>query len=129
MKRKLATAVLATSLLFSGSVMNFAGTLPETQIEIQVRIPEWKANSTYAVGDQVVYGGNLYQCKVAHSRLKPTMKYVWINLGVYKATPDWVRGTHYAVGDQVFYKGHIYECIVDHVKLAPTVKYVWKFVK
>lgn len=129
MKRKLATAVLATSLLLSGSVMNFAGTYPETQIEVQVRVPEWKANSTYAVGDQVVFEGALYQCKVAHSRLKPTTKYVWTYIGEYKAAPDWVRGTRYTVGDQVYYMGHIYECIVDHVRLAPTMKYVWKMVK
>lgn len=38
---------------------------------------EWKKNSLYEVGDVVTFEGKIYECKVAHSRLRPTTKYVW----------------------------------------------------
>lgn len=88
---------------------------------------EWKKNSTYEVGDVVTFEGKIYECTVAHSKLKPTTKYVWKCIG--EQFEQWKPNTKYIIGDKVMYQGKVYECIVDHSKLKPTVKYVWKVIE
>lgn len=88
---------------------------------------EWKKNSAYEVGDVVTFEGKIYECTVAHSKLKPTTKYVWKYIG--EQFEQWKPNTKYVVGDKVMYQGKVYECTVDHSKLKPTVKYVWKVIE
>ncbi|MBS5825287.1 MAG: hypothetical protein KID00_15830, partial [Clostridium argentinense] len=47
------------------------------------KLPEWKRNSKYYVGDRVTHEGKIYECIVDHSRLSPSMKYVWKLMGEF----------------------------------------------
>lgn len=133
MKKNLSALLLATAILMSGATTVLAAEMPvagnAVEIAVTQSMVEWKSNSSYKIGDKVVYEGKIYECIVDHSRLKPTTKYVWKCIGDYKIAPEWVKGQKYIVGDEVSYEGHIYKCIVDHVKLKPTTQYVWKLVK
>ncbi|RDY22978.1 hypothetical protein CHF27_010760 [Romboutsia maritimum] len=93
--------------------------LTETKLS---KVTKWKSNTKYFVGDKIVYNGNIYICKVDHSRLSPTIKYVWNKVEI----PKWEKSTKYSVGDIVMYENKVYECKVDHSKLSPTTTYVWE---
>lgn len=135
MQKKLVSLSLTAVMVFGMSSMSFAGVSMQPAVPVSAEatavktVSTWRANSTYQVGDQVTYEGNLYVCKVAHFKLKPTTAYVWTCMGAYKAYPDWVKGKKYVAGDKVSYNGQVYECIFDHVRLSPTTAYVWKVVK
>lgn len=126
MKRKAVSLVLTGVILMGGSMATYASTNPVAIETVSSRVAAWQPNTSYQVGEQVVFENGLYECKVAHSRLKPTVAYVWAYKGTYQEIPNWTKGKKYVVGDQVYYKGHVYECIVDHVRLSPTMRYVWR---
>lgn len=43
----------------------------------EVKVPQWKSNTKYVVGNRVMYEGKTYECIVDHSKLSPLTKYVW----------------------------------------------------
>jgi len=133
---KICALVMGVMLTFAGATTsvsaatqsqnNATGVVVNTTVKASI-INEWKENSKYVVGDKVTYQGKIYECTVDHSRLKPTTKYVWKQIGEVKF-PQWQPNTKYTVGTRVMYEGNIYECTVDHSRLLPTTKYVWKLI-
>lgn len=76
--------------------------------------PEWKSDSTYAVGDRVLYGSDLYKCLQAHTSqttwTPSDSPSLWVQIDDPSIEwPEWVQPTGstdaYAQGAKVSHNG------------------------
>ena len=101
-----------------------AGMLTDEQaLQVTALYPPWDAAKTYAVGDRVRYGGELYRCLTAH-----TAQAAWTPTDApslwAKVLTDpsgtilpWVQPDStnpYAKGDKVTHNGKTWESLVDN---------------
>lgn len=106
-------------------IMDKAGAMltDEQALKVTALYPLWDAAKTYAVGDRVRYGGELYRCLTAH-----TAQAAWTptdaNSLWAKVLTDpsgeilpWVQPDStnpYAKGDKVTHNGKTWESLVDN---------------
>jgi hypothetical protein len=80
-------------------------------------VGDWQAAATYAEGDILAYGGNLYLVATAHVS-SSTFESGQTNLALYTESLNfntvWQTGTRYGVNDLVKYGGIVYRCIEGH---------------
>jgi hypothetical protein len=86
-------------------------------------VGSWSPSTTYAEGDIVAYGGNLYlvaDAYVSTSIFEDGLS----NLAVYTQSLDfdqqWQTSTRYAVNDLVKYGGIVYRCTEGHTSASTT---------
>lgn len=97
----------------------------------------WQSGKQYAVGDKVIYLGNLYECIQAHQSqddwTPATVPALWKKKGTPGTEyPDWVQptGAHdaYALGDKVTHREKHWQSTVDANIWEPGV-YGWEEVE
>ena len=90
----------------------------------------WTASTYYQLGDQVQWGGTVYQCTTAHTSATYTTptylgleadqsKWVAFATSVYWANA-WATSTRYKVRDLVTYGGYTYLCNTAHISASTT---------
>lgn len=101
-----------------------AGMLTDEQaLQVTALYPLWDATKTYAVGDRVRYGGELYRCLTAHTAQAawtPTeAPSLWAKVLTDPSGEilPWVQPDStnpYAKGDKVTHNGKTWESLVDN---------------
>ena len=101
-----------------------AGMLTDEQaLQVTALYPLWDAAKTYAVGDRVRYGGELYRCLTAHTAQAawtPTdAPSLWAKVltDPSGAILPWAQPDStnpYAKGDKVTHNGKTWESLVDN---------------
>lgn len=95
--------------------------------------PEWKTETTYAVGDRVLYGETLYKCLQAHTSQDTWTPSEAVSLWTVVLIPDpevipeWVQPDStnpYMQGDKVTHNGRTWVSDVDNNVWEPGV-YGW----
>lgn len=121
-------------------IMDKAGAMltDEQAATVQELFKPWNAESTYAVGDRVRYGGELYRCLTAHTSQAawtPTdAPSLWAKVltDPSGAILPWVQPDStnpYAKGDKVTHNGKTWESLVDNNVWEPGVtgtESLWK---
>lgn len=69
----------------------------------------WQANTSYSVGNLVIYNNKLYRCTTANADATWTDAN-WQEVGGGTTINDWVASTSYAVGDLVLKANRLYQC-------------------
>lgn len=84
-------------------------------------VDQWKVNTSYTLGTQVLYNGAIYTCQIAHTSQSDWTPDVtpalWITTStITKPTPIPSYGYYinYNIGDKVVFKGSIFTCLVAH---------------
>jgi hypothetical protein len=86
-------------------------------------VGDWQQSATYAEGDILAYGGNLYLVVTAYVS-STTFESGQTNLALYIESvnydSDWQTSTIYGVNDLVKYGGTVYKCIEGHTSASTT---------
>ena len=90
----------------------------------------WSASTYYVLGDQVQYGGTVYQCNTAHTSgtyTSPTFLGLEADQSKWTAfatslnwSNGWSTSTRYKVRDLVTYGGYTYLCNTAHISASTT---------
>jgi hypothetical protein len=84
-------------------------------------VGDWSQSTTYAEGDILAYGGNLYLVVTAYVSAS-IFENGLSNLALYTESisyeQDWTTNTRYAVNDLVKYGGIVYRCIEGHTSAS-----------
>lgn len=96
--------------------------------------PEWKPGLTLAVGDTVMYGGNMFVVVQGHTSQagwEPgTATQALFRRVKQEGNTEWQPDTDYATGDECTYEGSTYTCLQGHTSQngwePPAVPSLWK---
>lgn len=114
-------------------IEQLAATLDDATALIGIELfPVWATGTTYAIGDRVQYGGELYKCVQAHTSLAdwfPTATpALWVIVSL-EEWPEWVQptGAHdaYNRGDKVSHNGKHWISSMDGNVQEPGI-YGWE---
>jgi hypothetical protein len=90
-------------------------------------VGNWAISTYYQLGDQVLYGGIVYQCTTAHTSAGSTASGLEANQGNWVAFASnlnwlgaWAINTRYKVRDLISYGGYTYVCNTYHTSAATT---------
>ena len=90
--------------------------------------PQWKPNTSYAIGDRVRYENILYRCLQAHTAQlawKPSaVASLWAKVLIPdpEVIPDWEQPEStngYQIGDKVKFEGKTYESLINNNIWSP----------
>lgn len=84
----------------------------------QQQIPTWQENVAYALHQPVIYNGNLFEARMAHtsqSSWPPTLTPSLWQHPTPEDGSEWSTQTHYPLGSKVRFHQQLYQARVDHV--------------
>lgn len=88
----------------------------------------WTVNTSYVLGDIVLYGGNTYICSVSHTSAATAAAGLELNQSNWNIVTisdfwkkDWTVATRYIVNDVIRYGGIVYKCIQNHTSAATEI--------
>lgn len=104
------------SASLKGGVKIGAGlTMTGEVLSADKQVVDWVADTSYVVGDLVIYNGAIYQAKKAHTSGATFNESDWASISSSGTViKEWESNTRYKVGDIVISDNKFYKCVIAH---------------